>query len=58
MLVWHVFRLCYWIAGLLPLARVDDLSVGLGLIGPHGSDKALLALTEDLMAAHSAAGAR
>ena len=40
----------------LPVARVDGLPIGLGLIGPHGSDEALLALAENLMAAHSAAG--
>ncbi|PNH09482.1 Amidase 1 [Tetrabaena socialis] len=32
----------------LPLARVDGLPVGLGLIGPPGSDEALLELTEGL----------
>ncbi|GIL60005.1 hypothetical protein Vafri_14638, partial [Volvox africanus] len=34
----------------LPLARVDGLPVGLGLIGPPGSDEALLEITEKLMA--------
>ncbi|GIL82498.1 hypothetical protein Vretimale_11935 [Volvox reticuliferus] len=34
----------------LPIARVDGLPVGLGLIGPPGSDEALLEITENLMA--------
>ncbi|KAG2432169.1 hypothetical protein HXX76_009089 [Chlamydomonas incerta] len=34
----------------LPIASVDGLPVGLGLIGPPGSDEALLELTEQLMA--------
>ncbi|EFJ51249.1 hypothetical protein VOLCADRAFT_116484 [Volvox carteri f. nagariensis] len=33
----------------LPIARVDGLPVGLGLIGPPGSDEALLEITEHLM---------
>lgn len=32
----------------LPVARVDGCPVGLGLIGPRGSDEALLRLTEQL----------
>lgn len=35
----------------VPIARVDGLPVGLGLIGPPGSDEALLELSEQLMAA-------
>lgn len=34
----------------LPIARVEGCPVGLGLIGPPGSDEALLELTERLMA--------
>jgi amidase len=33
----------------LPIASVDGLPVGLGLIGPPGSDEDLLQLTEKLM---------
>lgn len=33
----------------VPIARVDGLPVGLGLIGPPGSDEALLELSEQLM---------
>ncbi|KAG2488367.1 hypothetical protein HYH03_013056 [Edaphochlamys debaryana] len=35
----------------LPVASVEGLPVGLGLIGPPGSDEALLELTEQLMEA-------
>lgn len=34
----------------LPIAEVEGLPVGLGLIGPPGSDEDLLQLTERLMA--------
>ncbi|GLC35083.1 hypothetical protein PLESTM_000277700 [Pleodorina starrii] len=34
----------------LPIAQLDGLPVGLGLIGPPGSDEALLEITERLMA--------
>jgi amidase len=34
----------------LPIASVGGLPVGLGLIGPPGSDEALLELCEQLMA--------
>ncbi|GLC39174.1 hypothetical protein PLESTB_001301900 [Pleodorina starrii] len=34
----------------LPIAQLDGLPVGLGLIGPPGSDDALLEITERLMA--------
>ena len=33
----------------LPVAKVDGCPVGLGLIGPRGSDEELLRLTEQLM---------
>ena len=33
----------------LPIGTVDGLPVGLGLIGPPGSDEDLLQLTEELM---------
>ena len=33
----------------LPIAAAEGCPVGLGLIGPPGSDEALLALTEELM---------
>ena len=33
----------------LPIGTVDGLPVGLGLIGPPGSDEDLLQLTEQLM---------
>lgn len=35
----------------LPLATVDGCPVGLSLLGPRGSDEALLLLSEQLMAA-------
>lgn len=35
----------------LPVAALDDGPVGLGIIGPRGSDEALLVLAEDLAAA-------
>ena len=38
----------------LPVARVSGMPMGLGLIGPHGSDEALLVLTENIMAAKTA----
>ena len=41
----------------LPVARVDGLPIGLGLIGPHGSDEALLALAVDLKIPLAAADA-
>lgn len=33
----------------LPIAAVDGLPVGLGLVGPPGSDEDLLSLAEALM---------
>lgn len=33
----------------LPIATVDGCPVGLGLIGPRGTDESLLELTEQLM---------
>lgn len=32
----------------VPVAKVDGCPIGLGLIGPRGSDEALLRLTEQL----------
>jgi amidase len=38
----------------LPIATVEGAPVGLGLVGPRGSDEQLLQLTERLMAVYEA----
>jgi Asp-tRNA(Asn)/Glu-tRNA(Gln) amidotransferase A subunit family amidase len=41
----------------IPLAKVDGLPVGLSLLGPAGTDEALMELAERVAAAATAAGA-
>ena len=40
---------CWLVQVSLPVAEVDGCPVGLGLIGPRGSDEELLRLAEQLL---------
>jgi len=42
----------------LPLARIDGAPFGISILGPHGSDRALLELGRDILEAGTGEGAR
>ncbi len=46
---WQSCPTLCWLQVNLPIAYVEGLPVGLGLLGPPGSDEDLLELTEKLM---------
>lgn len=46
---WRAVIVTCWLQVSLPVATVDGLPVGVGLIGPAGSDESLLAISKQLM---------